>query len=99
MDKLVSNLKDKGLKETKSLKDTFPSVYTYFKKEWGHLDEEKVFELLTRTVVFPYEYIYSFERFNEMKLPEKEEYYSTLTNKNITDQEYELLRRYGKNSN
>ena len=28
LDKLVSNLKDKGLKDNKSLKDTFPIVYT-----------------------------------------------------------------------
>ena len=30
LDKLVLNLKDKGLKENMSLKDTFPTVYTYF---------------------------------------------------------------------
>ena len=32
--KVGSNLKDKVLKENKSLKDTFPTVYNYFKKEW-----------------------------------------------------------------
>ena len=38
LDKMGSNLKDKGLKENKSMKATFPTVYTYFKKEWGHLE-------------------------------------------------------------
>ena len=56
LDKLGSNLKDKGLKEKKSLKDTFPTVYTYFKKKWGHLDEDAL-QLLTRKGVYPYEYI------------------------------------------
>ena len=90
LDKQGSNIKDKGLKENKSLKDTFPTVHTYFKKEWGHLDEEEVFELLTRKGVFPYEYIDSFERFKETKLPEKEKYYSTLSNMKITDGEHEF---------
>ena len=35
LDKLGSNLKHKGLMENKSLKDTFPTVYTYFKKGMG----------------------------------------------------------------
>ena len=83
LDKLGSNLKDKGLKENKSLKDTFPTVYSYFKKKWSHLDED-VFELLCRKGVYPYEYFDTFERFNETKLPEKEKYYSTLTKKHIT---------------
>ena len=35
LDKLGSNLKDKGLKETKLLKDTFSTLYSYFKKKNG----------------------------------------------------------------
>ena len=42
------NLKDEGLKENRSLKDTFPTVYSYFKKKWGHLDEEEVFPYVER---------------------------------------------------
>ena len=91
MDKLGSNLKDKGLKENKSLKDTFPTVYSYLKKKWSHLDKD-AFELLCRKGVYPYEYFDSFERFNETKLPEKEKYYSTLTKKHITDEEYDFAK-------
>ena len=34
LDKLVKNLKDKGVKEGKLIKDTFPNTYTYFKKSY-----------------------------------------------------------------
>ena len=34
LDKLVENLKDKGQRENKSLQETFPRTYTYFKKRW-----------------------------------------------------------------
>ena len=98
LDKLGSNLKEKGLKEKKTLKDTFPTVYTYFKREWSHLDED-AFELLTRKGVYPYEYIDSFERFNETKLPEKEKYYSTLTIKHITDEKYDFAKKVLENLN
>ena len=47
-EKMVSSLKDNGLKDNMSLRDTFSTLYTYFKKKWWHLDEEEVFELLTR---------------------------------------------------
>ena len=32
LDKLVSNLEEKGLKDHKSLRETLPTVYAYFKK-------------------------------------------------------------------
>ena len=34
----------------------------------------------------------TFERFNETKLPEKEKYYSTLTKKHLTDEEYDFAK-------
>ena len=34
----------------------------------------------------------SFERFNETKLPEKEEYYSSLKNQEISDEEYDFAK-------
>ena len=35
LDKLVKNLKDKGVKEGKTLKDTFPNTYAFFKKSFN----------------------------------------------------------------
>ena len=44
--------------------------------------------LLKRKGVYPYEYMDSLERFNETKLPPKEAFYSRLTGKDISDEDY-----------
>ena len=46
-------------------------------------------EMLTRKGVYPYEYIDSSERFNERELPPREMFYSSLTDENITESEYD----------
>merc|ERR1712208_46795 len=92
LEKLVKNLKDKGLKEDKSIKDTFPSTYAYFKKDWNHIDEN-AFELLTRKGVYPYEYMNSWEKMNETKLPSKEDYFSQLTGKGISEKDYDFAHK------
>ena len=50
--------------------------------------EEKNQQLLQKKGIYPYEYMDSFERFDETKLPEKEKFYSSLSGKGITDEEY-----------
>merc|ERR1712030_297479 len=92
LEKLVKNLKDKGLKEGKSIKDTFPNTYAYFKKDWNHIDED-AFELLTRKGEYPYEYMNSWERMEETKLPSKEDYYSQLSGKGISEKDYEFAHK------
>ena len=70
-----------------------PTKYSYFKDELYSDDVgEDAFELLCRKGVYPYEYIDSFTRFNETKLPEKEKYYSILRNEGITDEEYNFAK-------
>ena len=49
--------------------------------------------LLTRKGVFPYEYMDSFERFNEESLPPKEAFYSKLKMEGISDEDYEHAQR------
>ena len=44
--------------------------------------------LLKRKGVYPYEYMDLLERFNETKLPPKEAFYSRLTGKDISDEDY-----------
>jgi len=38
--------------------------------------------------VYPYEYVDSYERFDEIKLPAKEAFYSQLTRQHISDAYY-----------
>ena len=46
------------------------------------------FILLLRKRVYPYEYMDSWERFNETSLPDKEAFYSKLNLEDITDKDY-----------
>ena len=46
-------------------------------------------DLLYKKGIYPYEYMDSWERFNETRLPDKEEFYSKLNDEHITDEEYE----------
>ena len=38
--------------------------------------------------VYPYEYIYDWQNFNQKSLPEKEDFYSHLNMKHITNADY-----------
>ena len=44
-------------------------------------------DLMTRKGVYPYDYMDSFDKFNE-QLPTKEDFFSILNNEHITDEEY-----------
>ena len=63
----------------KELIQRFGNIYEYFN---GDLNK---FILLLRKGVDPYEYMNSWERFNETSLPDKEAFYSNLNMKDITD--------------
>ena len=75
------------------------TVHTYFQTNLEHLHEEEVFDLLTRKGIFTYDYFDSFGTFNEIKLPEKEKYYNTLSNKHLIYEYYEFSKEVLKNSN
>ena len=51
--------------------------------------EQAKFNLITRKGVFPYEYMDSFDRFDEKELPPKENFYSSLTDESISDSDYQ----------
>ena len=59
--------------------DEFPILQKIFPQEN---------KLLEKKGIYPYEYMDSFERFEETELPEKEKFYSSLCCKGITDEEY-----------
>ena len=50
--------------------------------------EGKELDLMVRKGVYPYDYMDSFNKFNE-KLPPKEEFYSILNDEHISDEDYE----------
>ncbi|KAE9543657.1 hypothetical protein AGLY_002053, partial [Aphis glycines] len=62
-------------------KHQFKDLSKYFPEE--HLN------LVTRKLAYPYEYMDCEEKFNETCLPPRENFYSSLTGKNITIEEYE----------
>ena len=51
--------------------------------------EDDVFKLMRRKGVYPYEYMDSWERFEETRLPPKEAFYSKLNMEGISDKDYE----------
>ena len=56
------------------------------------------FFLLLRKGIYPYEYIDSWERFDENIIPPKEAFYSKLHLENITDKDYEYVKKVWETS-
>lgn len=61
-------------------------------KEWKSLSTEK-FDLICRKGVYPYDYMDSANKLNELNLPSKEAFYNQLNDHKITDEEYNHARR------
>ena len=55
--------------------------------------------MLLRKGVYPYEYMDSWERFDEKFLPENEAFYSSLNMEDITDADYRNTKKVFKNFN
>ena len=51
------------------------------------------FYLLLREGIYPYEYVDSWERFGENTIPSKDAFYSELNLENITDTDYEHVKK------
>ena len=65
----------------------FPTLYKFCN---GDINK---FFLLLRKGIYPYEYMDSWERFNENTIPPKEAFYSELNLENITDKDYEHVKK------
>ena len=75
----------------KELIQRFANIYEFCN---GDLNK---FILLLRKGVYPYEYMDSWERFNETSLPDKEAFYSNLNMEDITDVDYKHVKIVLKN--
>ena len=69
---------------SKKLNEKFKKEFKNTFKTFSNNDINK-FILLLRKGVYPYEYMDDWEKFNETKLPEKEEFYSNLNLEDIRD--------------
>ena len=49
--------------------------------------------LMSQKGIYPYDYMDSFEKFNQMELPTKELFYSVLNDQHITNGEYDHARK------
>ncbi|XP_065178593.1 uncharacterized protein LOC135809222 [Sycon ciliatum] len=64
---------------------TPPNAFTLLSVRFPDEDERK---LLTRKGVYPYEYMGSYDQFEETRLPPKDAFHSTLTDTDISDEGY-----------
>jgi hypothetical protein len=89
LEKLITNLayvnkgKDKEF-SLKTAKTKFANIKNTYK-----LKNEEIIQKILRKGVYPYEYVDSFDKFNETSLPAKEHFYSTLTDSHISEEDYE----------
>ena len=77
-------------KSINDLIEKFPRMHKFCN---GDLNK---FVLLLRKGVYPYEYMDSWEKFNETSLPAKKDFYSELTLEDIRDKEYEHAQKVFK---
>lgn len=75
LENLVANLAQDGLQ-----------VFTHLLSE---TESEAKAQLLMRKGVYMYEYMDSFEKFDESELPPREQFYSTIKKEHISEEEYE----------
>ena len=71
----------------KELIKRFGNIYKFFNNDLNS------FIMLLRKGVYPYEYMDTWEKFDETSLPDKKSFYSSLTIENISDIDY----RHGNN--
>ena len=53
----------------------------------------KKLDLMSKKGVYPYDFMDSFEKFNQTELPPKEHFYSILNDQDITNDEYDHAKR------
>ena len=56
----------------------------------------KKLDLLSKKRVYPYNFMDSFEKFNQTELPAKEHFYSILNDQHITNDEYDHAKKFGR---
>ena len=70
-------------------------AFNYTSKQF----KDKKFDLIARKGVYPYDYMDSFKKFDETRLPTKEDFYSILNNEHISDDDYKHAQKVWKTFN
>ena len=84
LDSVSKALKDEDFKITSNLLIT------------SGANKQEDFQMCRAKGIYPYDYIDSFERFNETELPPIEKFYSVLNQSNISKEEYERAQKMWK---
>jgi hypothetical protein len=89
LDKLVENLRNSNY--------DFPITSKLFNEKFGC--NSKYNHLLFKKSIYPYEYMNSFDKFNETVLPPKQNFFSSLSQTDITDEDYIHAKKVWKSFN
>ena len=84
--KSLSCNKDYLNKIDEKLKKRFKNTFNF---SYNNVNK---FALFLRKDVYPYEYLDDWEKFNEVKLPEKEEFYSNLNMEDVKSMRKEVVK-------
>ena len=99
LDKLVSMTKYDSTDEKERskwvLRDNWQSNFRYSSKN-DIIKTEKCLDLLTEKGVYPYDYMNAFDKFNDEQLPSKEQFYSRLTEEDLTNDDYNKAKQIWK---
>ena len=89
--------------------DSFQFMSSSLEKLVSHLPDESLkhtkeefkndLQLMKQKGVYPYDYMNSFDKFNETKLPNKDDFYSILNDENIPDDQYNHAKNVWNNCN
>ena len=77
-------------------------VSNLLRKAFKHTSEEftgKKLSLMSQNGVYPYDFMDSFEKFDQMDLPTKDQFYSILNDQHIMNNEYNHAKRVWKTFN
>ena len=99
LEKLVSMTKyDNADEKDRSkwvLRENWQNNFRYSSKN-DIIKTEKCLDLLTEKGVYPYDYMNAFDKLNDEQLPSKEQFYSRLTEEDITTDDYNKAKQIWK---
>ena len=80
------------------LRDDWQSNFRYSSKN-DIIKTEKCLDLLTEKGVYPHDYMNAFDKFNDEQLPSKKQFYSRLSEEDITADDYKKAKQIWKHFN